>query len=131
MWRPLHSLQRDKHIKIHTFGCDKNGRVDLQEIREQLTNDIKLVALIHGSNVLGNIFPLAEIIKLAHERNIPVLVDAAQTAGVLPICVAELDVDFLAFPGHKGLLGPTGTGGFYIKDVMELRTCKGGSHVPI
>ena len=126
MWRPLHGLQRDRHINIHTFHCSKEGTVDLQEIREHLRNGIQLVALLHGSNVLGNVFPLAEIIRLAHERDVPVLVDAAQTAGVFPLDIEALDVDFLAFTGHKGLLGPTGTGGFYIREGMELRTLKEG-----
>ena len=126
MWRPLHSLQRDKHINIHTFHCTTEGTVDLQEIKEQLGKDIRLLALVHGSNVLGNVFPLDEIIRLAHERDIPVLVDAAQTAGVFPLDIEALDVDFLAFTGHKGLLGPTGTGGFYIREGLELRTLKEG-----
>ncbi len=126
MWRPLNYLQRDKNVKIHTFSCTKDGSVDLQEIKDLLNKDIKLVALVHGSNVLGNIFPLKEIIELAHEKNIPVLADAAQTAGAVPIDIQALDVDFLAFTGHKGLLGPTGTGGFYIKEGMELRPLKSG-----
>ena len=126
MWRPLNYLQRDKNITIHTFHCTKEGTVDLQKVKEKLNKDIKLVALMHGSNVLGNIFPLKNIIKLAHEKNIPVLVDAAQTAGALPFNIEELDIDFLAFTGHKGLLGPTGTGGFYIREGLELRTFKEG-----
>lgn len=126
MWRPLNYLQQDKNININTFHCNKEGAVDLQEIKEQLNLNIKLVALVHGSNVLGNIFPLAEIVTLAHEKHIPVLVDTAQTAGVLPLNIEALDVDFLAFTGHKGLLGPTGTGGFYIREGLELRTFKEG-----
>jgi cysteine desulfurase family protein len=126
MWRPLNYLKRDKNINIHTFHCTIEGAVDLQEIKDKLSKDIKLVALVHGSNVLGNIFPLREIIELAHEKNIPVLVDTAQTAGVLPINIEALDVDFLAFTGHKGLLGLTGTGGFYIREGLELRTFKEG-----
>lgn len=126
MWRPLNYLQQDKNINIRTFHCTKDGSVDLQEIKEQLSHDIKLIALVHGSNVLGNIFPLAEIVALAHEKNIPVLADAAQTAGAFPIDIETLGVDFLAFTGHKGLLGPTGTGGFYIREGLELRTLKEG-----
>jgi cysteine desulfurase family protein len=126
MWRPLNYLQKDKNINIHKFQCTQEGAVDLQEIKEQLSKDIKLVAIVHGSNVLGSIFPLTEIIKLAHEKHIPVLVDAAQTAGVLPMNIEALDADFLAFTGHKGLLGPTGTGGLYIREGLELRTFKQG-----
>lgn len=126
MWRPLNYLQRDKNINIHTFHCNVNGEADLQEIKEQLNLDIKLVTLIHGSNVLGSIFPIAEIIELAHQMDIPVLVDAAQTAGAIPINIEALGADFLAFTGHKGLLGPTGTGGFYIREGLQLRTLKEG-----
>lgn len=126
MWRPLGSLQRDRNIAIHTFDCTPDGRVDLQQIKDLLGTNIKLVALLHGSNVLGSVFPIAEITKLAHEKGIPVLVDAAQTAGVLPINIQESEVDFLAFTGHKGLLGPTGTGGFYIREGLSLRTFKEG-----
>ncbi len=126
MWRPLNYLQRDKNVKIHTFSCAKDGSADLQEIKDLLGKNIKLVALVHGSNVLGSIFPLQEIVEPAHEKNIPVLVDAAQTAGAIPINIEALGVDFLAFTGHKGLLGPTGTGGFYIKEGLELRPLKAG-----
>lgn len=126
MWRPLNYLKRDKNINIHTFHCNIKGEVDLQEIKEQLSKDIKLVALVHGSNVLGSIFPIAEIIELAHQMHIPVLVDAAQTAGVFPLNIEALSVDFLAFTGHKGLLGPTGTGGLYIREGLQLRTFKEG-----
>lgn len=126
MWRPLNSLQRDRNIAIHTFDCTPDGRVNLQQIKDLLGKSIKLVALLHGSNVLGSVFPISEITKLAHEKGIPVLVDAAQTAGVLPLNIEESGVDFLAFTGHKGLLGPTGTGGFYIREGLTLRTFKEG-----
>lgn len=126
MWRPLHSLRQDKNINIHTFHCNADGEADLQEIKELLHHDIKLIALIHGSNVLGNIFPISEIIELAHQKNIPVLVDAAQTAGAIPINIEALGADFLAFTGHKGLLGPTGTGGFYIREGLQMSTLKEG-----
>ncbi|MHB1365554.1 MAG: aminotransferase class V-fold PLP-dependent enzyme [Eubacteriales bacterium] len=126
MWRPLNYLRQDKNINIHTFHCNKNGEADLQDIKELLNKDIKLVALVHGSNVLGSIFPIAEIIELAHQKDIPVLVDAAQTAGSIPINIEAIGADFLAFTGHKGLLGPTGTGGLYIREGLQLRTYKEG-----
>jgi selenocysteine lyase/cysteine desulfurase len=76
--------------------------------------------------VLGNILPVREISKLAHSKNVFVFVDASQTAGVLPIDVAQDGIDFMAFTGHKGLLGPTGTGGFYMRGGMKLDTLKEG-----
>lgn len=126
MWRPLHALQQELNLKIITFSSTPDCGVDLQEIRELMKQGISLVAMIHGSNVLGGILPVKEIAEIARERNIPVLVDAAQTTGAFPFSVTELDVDFLAFTGHKSLLGPMGTGGFYIRDGMELRTWKEG-----
>lgn len=126
MWRPLKNLERTNHITINCFSVTKDGNIDLQEIEEKLTDEIKLVAFVHGSNVLGNIIPVSEISKIAHLKNIPVLIDASQTAGAYPINVVEEGVDFLAFTGHKGLLGPTGTGGFYIRSGLQLNTLKEG-----
>ncbi len=126
MWRPLKNLENNHGIVIHCFNVTKHGTVDLDEIAEKLTNNVKLVAFVHGSNVLGNILPVAEISKLAHSKKIPVLIDASQTAGAYPINVVKDGIDFLAFTGHKSMLGPTGTGGFYIRSGMQLATLKEG-----
>lgn len=126
MWRPLHALKEERGIKIKTFNCTKYGAVDLDEIESLMTSDVSLVAIIHGSNVLGNILPLKDIIKIAKSKGIMVLADCAQTLGVYPVSIPDLDLDFLAFTGHKGLLGPMGTGGFYIKDEISLKTHKEG-----
>jgi cysteine desulfurase family protein len=126
MWRPLHLLQKERGIHIRTFHCAPDGTVDLQEIRERLSKGVSLVATIHGSNVIGNILPIAQIAQLAHEKEIPVLVDAAQTAGAYPLSIRESGVDFLAFTGHKGLLGPMGTGGFYLREGIRLETLREG-----
>lgn len=126
MWRPLKKLEKDHDITINCFNVAENGMVDLDEIAVKLTDKIKLVAFVHGSNVLGNIIPISEISKLAHSKNIPILIDASQTVGAYPINVVEDGIDFLAFTGHKSLLGPTGTGGFYIRNGLELATMKEG-----
>jgi cysteine desulfurase family protein len=126
MWRPLKKLAESRNVKIHCFSVAKDGKVDLDEVSEKLTEKIKLVAIVHGSNVLGNIIPVSEISKIAHAKNSPVFIDASQTAGMYPINVVEDGVDFLAFSGHKSLLGPTGTGGFYIKSCFQLDTLKEG-----
>ncbi|MCL2774852.1 MAG: cysteine desulfurase [Oscillospiraceae bacterium] len=126
MWRPLKNLENNRGVQISYFSVAKDGKVDLDEIADKLTENIKLVAFVHGSNVLGNIIPVAEISKLAHSKNIPVLIDASQTAGAYPINVIEDGIDFLAFTGHKSLLGPTGTGGFYIRSGLQLDTLKEG-----
>lgn len=126
MWRPLNLLQKEKGIHIKTFHSSSNGKVDLDEIQEKLSSGVSLVATIHGSNVIGNILPLEKIVKIAHEKDVPVLADAAQTAGAYPLSIKETEVDFLAFTGHKGLLGPMGMGGFYIRDGIRLKTLKEG-----
>jgi cysteine desulfurase/selenocysteine lyase len=79
-----------------------------------------VVALTHASNVLGTVQPLAEIGRITQERGLIFLVDAAQTAGVLPIDVQTMKIDLLAFPGHKSLLGPTGTGALYVAPHIQL-----------
>jgi cysteine desulfurase / selenocysteine lyase len=111
--RPLHFLsQSDVHVdKIHATS---EGVVSPEQFRRAINPRTKLLVLTHASNVIGTITPIAEIIRVAHDAGVPVLVDAAQTAGSVPINVAELGVDLLACPGHKGLYGPQGTGFLYI-----------------
>jgi cysteine desulfurase family protein len=125
VWRPLKRLEEEIGLHIETIPCNPDGAADLRGLDEKLQG-AALAAVSHGSNVIGCITPLAEIAAAAHAQNTPVLVDAAQTAGVYPIDVAGLAVDMLAFTGHKGLLGPTGTGGLYLREGLELRTLKEG-----
>src|SRR5439155_25938871 len=86
----------------------------------------RLIALTHASNVLGTVQPIAAVGEIARERNILFLVDAAQTAGVLPIDVQATHIDLLAFPGHKSLLGPTGTGALYVGPRVQVRAWREG-----
>jgi selenocysteine lyase/cysteine desulfurase len=95
-------------------------------VRDAIRPDTALIVINHASNVCGTIQPVAEVGAIAQERGIPLLVDAAQTAGCLPINVPSLCVDLLAFSGHKGLLGPQGTGGLYIRDGLSLQPLKQG-----
>src|SRR5437868_699853 len=83
-------------------------------VRRAVTPRTRLVAFTHASNVLGTVQPIAEAGRIARERDLLFLVDAAQSAGVLPIDVQAMHIDLLAFPGHKALLGPTGTGALYV-----------------
>ena len=125
VWRPLKKLEEELGIHIKQIPCSEEGRLDLNRLDEYL-DGARLLVAAHGSNVTGCVTPLAEIVAAAHGQNVPVLVDAAQTAGVYPIDVAAVPVDMLAFTGHKGLMGPTGTGGLYLREGMELRTLKEG-----
>ncbi len=126
LWRPLKKLETERNINIVQIPSTQTGEMDLNWLAENLNERVSLVAVSHGSNVIGCITPLDQIVRIAHERNVPVLVDAAQTAGVYPIDIARVPVDMLAFTGHKGLLGPTGTGGLYLRDGLELETFKEG-----
>src|SRR5690606_2854301 len=84
------------------------------------TNRTSLVVCPHASNLIGSIAPVGDIAEIAHRHGARLLVDAAQTAGTYPIDVGKLGIDMLVFPGHKGLLGPQGTGGLYITPELEL-----------
>src|SRR5690606_3336262 len=85
-----------------------------------LTNKTRMLIVNHSSNLLGTILPIDKMSESAKKKDGCVLVDAAQTAGTYPIDVRQLGIDMLAFPGHKGLLGPQGTGGLYVRSGIEL-----------
>jgi cysteine desulfurase family protein len=112
--RPLRAMELAGKISLTRLKADAGGTLDPDAVKRALTTKTRLVALTHASNVLGTVQPIAEIGRIVRERNLLFLVDAAQTAGVIPIDVQELNIDLLAFPGHKSLLGPTGTGALYV-----------------
>lgn len=118
--RPLEFVRREYGIEITYSKPDDNHLFSVEEIRKAIRPETGLIVVTHGSNLLGTITPIAEIGKLAREHGITYLVDAAQTAGVLPIHVEEMHIDMLAFPGHKGLYGPQGTGGLYVRPDLSL-----------
>ncbi len=111
---PWQLLAEETGAKLRFIPFDQNGELQLDVLRQGLTQKSKLVAVIYASNTFGTINPVREIIKIAHQKNIPVLLDAAQAVPSMPINVQELDCDFLAFSGHK-MLGPTGIGVLYAK----------------
>ena len=117
--RPLRHFER-LGVEITVVDCTPDGRVDVEAVRRAIRHDTGLLVTTHASNVAGTINPVAELAALAREQNILYLVDAAQTAGVIPIDIGALGIDMLAFTGHKGLLGPTGTGGLYIRDGLSF-----------
>lgn len=126
--RPLRELERRGEITLDIVPCDRQGLVDPGAVAVALRRPTRLVAVTHASNVTGAIQPVREIAALAHEHDALVLVDAAQTLGHLPLSVDELGADLLAAPGHKGLLGPSGTGLLYIRSGLEksLRSLRQG-----
>jgi len=124
--RPLRFLEKEKNIIIDIVKCNTDGQLDLNNVASRITKKTRLIIMIHASNVVGTILPIKGIGKIARKNNIPFLVDGAQTIGCLPINVEENCIDLLALSGHKGLLGPQGTGCFYIRKGIELRPLKFG-----
>lgn len=120
--RPLNLLAELDGIEQTRVECDpQTGLVNPEDLRQAIRRDTALVAVVHGSNVTGTVQPIAEIGALCREMAVPLLVDAAQTCGHLPIDVQAMQIDLLAAPGHKGLQGPLGTGFLYIRPGLELR----------
>ena len=105
---------------------DERGIVDPDDIKKAIKPNTKLVVINHGSNVIGTIQPLTAIGKVCREAGVYLAVDSSQTAGVRPIDVQEMNIDLLAFTGHKGLLGPTGIGGSYIGENVPIRGTRFG-----
>lgn len=112
--RPLQALADAGRIELTRVDCDDAGFVDPDDVRGALRADTALIVLTHASNVLGTIQDSAAVGAIARRHGALFLLDAAQTAGVVPISIRAMQVDLLAFPGHKSLLGPTGTGGLYV-----------------
>lgn len=128
--RPLKMLADSGIIEFDLARCDSGGYVDPQEIRGLIRPETRLVVVNHGSNVIGTVQPVAEIGALCRERDILMAIDAAQTAGVVEIDMAAMNIDVVAFTGHKSLLGPTGTGGLAVGPRADIRpTCWGGTGV--
>lgn len=117
--RPLADAARTLGVEVTHVDCDGASYVDPGDVERALTAQTKLVVVTHASNVTGAIQPVAEIARAAHAAGAKVLVDAAQTAGHVPINVVDLGVDLLAASGHKGLLGPLGTAVLYVKPGLE------------
>ena len=117
--RPLHHLQKNRQIQLSTVRCDSLGRVDLADWEAEISQGADFAVVSHASNVTGTIQPIAEIAKMCRHNGCRLLVDAAQTVGHVDTDVAKIGCDFLAAAGHKGLLGPLGTGILYVKEAAQ------------
>lgn len=118
--RPLEFLRRTLEIEVDYVQVDPEGQLDLQKLQRSLRHNTRMVICNHSSNLLGSILPIGEIGDIVKSHGAVFLVDAAQSAGAVNIDVAAMNIDLLAFPGHKGLLGPQGTGGLYISPHLDL-----------
>ncbi|MBT5017184.1 aminotransferase class V-fold PLP-dependent enzyme [Planctomicrobium sp.] len=124
--RPLQFLSQQKEVSTTFVDSDDVGGIDLDSLKKAMEPQPSLVCVTHASNVTGVIQPINEIVEIAHEAGAKVLLDAAQSIGHVPVSMKETGVDFLACPGHKGLLGPLGTGLLAIRpglkeDLLSIR----------
>lgn len=123
--RPILSLEK-KGIKNTIVKCDEKGFINIDDIENSIKDNTKLIVTTHASNLTGTIYPIKKIGSLAKKNNIIYMVDAAQTAGIYNIDVKDMNIDLLAFAGHKSLLGPQGTGGLYIREGLDIVQMKEG-----
>ncbi|NLH76486.1 MAG: aminotransferase class V-fold PLP-dependent enzyme [Acidobacteria bacterium] len=123
--RPLYHLRRDG-VEVDFVPFDGAGFVDPQEIRRRFRPNTRLVVVNHASNVIGTVQPLAAIGRFCREAGIPFAIDASQSAGKVPIDMEAQFLDVVAFTGHKSLLGPTGIGGLYVREGVEIRHTRAG-----
>jgi cysteine desulfurase family protein len=116
--RPLRALE-SKGVELSVIDCSPQGALDPKNLLPMIRTATKAVIITHASNVTGTIMPIQEVGHFAREHGLIFCVDAAQTAGALPIDVSKMNIDLLAFSGHKALFGPQGTGGLYIRKGIE------------
>lgn len=118
--RPLYQL-RDEGVELSFVSADKLGRPNYEEFESLIKPNTKAIISTAGSNLTGNLVDIKRVGEIAKKHGLIFVVDASQTAGVFPIDVKELNIDILCFTGHKGLLGPQGTGGMYVRDGVEVK----------
>lgn len=118
--KPLKRLEQEG-VRVTRVKPDKDGVVRADDIEKAITKETRLISVVHASNVFGAILPVAEIGKLCRKKGILFMIDAAQTAGTMPIDIDSLQVDVFCATGHKSLFGPQGTGFLYIKEGVEPR----------
>ena len=124
--RPINHLVRDGGVEATFLPFDGAGFVDPDEIARAIRANTRLVIVNHGSNVLGTIQPVREIGRICRERGVTFAIDTTQTAGVVPIDMKDMNVDVLAFTGHKALMGTTGIGGLCVRKHVHLRQTRSG-----
>lgn len=123
--RPLYEC-REKGAELTILGCDEKGNISYEEMEHAVRKNTKAIVCTHASNLTGNMIDLAYVGQIASKNRILFIVDASQTAGIFPIDVQRQQIDILCFTGHKGLLGPQGTGGLYVREGVEIPTWKSG-----
>ena len=127
--RPLYELQ-EKGTELTILKSNPQGTLDYEDFEKAIKENTKAIVCTHGSNLTGNLVDVKRVGEIAKKHGFLFIVDASQTAGVFPIDVQEMGIDILCFTGHKGLLGPQGTGGIYVREGLTVRPLLcGGSGV--
>lgn len=127
--RPLYRLQ-EEGVEVSFLSADRNGVLEYEKLPDLVKENTKGIIVTHASNLTGNITDLEKIREVAECRNLLLVVDGSQTAGILPVDVQKQGIDVFCFTGHKGLLGPQGTGGIYVRPGVAIRPLKvGGSGI--
>ena len=125
--RPLYLMEK-QGTKITYIKADVYGKLDYDELEDSIEPTTKAIVITHASNLTGNVTDIKRVSELTKRHGILLIVDASQTAGTIPIHVEEMGIDVLCFTGHKGLMGPQGTGGIYVKEEVQINPFKvGGS----
>ena len=127
--RPLYELE-DQGVHLTILPANPMGNICYEDFEKEIRPNTKAIVTTHGSNLTGNLLDIQRIGAIAQKHSITYIVDASQTAGIFDIDVQKMHIDVLCFTGHKGLLGPQGTGGIYIRDGVDIRPLlSGGSGV--
>ena len=119
--RPLYRLQREQGVEVDFVPADKRGNIDYGDFERLIKPNTKAIVCTHASNLTGNMTDICRIGRIAREHGVMLIVDAAQTAGAKNIDMQKLGIDILCFTGHKGLMGPQGTGGMCIGEGVKIR----------
>jgi cysteine desulfurase/selenocysteine lyase len=123
--RPLYH-QSQNGVEVDLIPFDEKGFVHPDDFKAKFKENTKLVIVNHASNVIGTIQPIKEIGEICRENGVPFAVDVSQSAGKIPVDIEKMNVDIVAFTGHKSLLGPTGIGGLYVREGIEIKHTRAG-----
>lgn len=123
--RPLYMLM-EQGVEVTFISSNERGTLNYDDFEDAIKPNTKAIVCTHGSNLTGNLVDIEKIGNIADKHHLLLIVDASQTAGVFPIDVQKMHIDILCFTGHKGLLGPQGTGGIYVKKGLSVRPLKSG-----
>ena len=128
--RPLFRMQDEGIIRLSIVEADEKGRISFDALEQAVQKETRAIVIQHASNVTGNVNDLERVGEICRRKQVALIVDASQTAGSVPISMKTMNIAVLCFTGHKGLMGPQGTGGLLVREDMDLRPLKeGGSGI--